>query len=61
MCGLVNITILDDMIYETNKTFTIIATTYGSDSLNSIGNRSSATTTVTVVDDESKSKLQQDG
>lgn len=61
MCGLVNITIMNDTIYETNETFIIIATTYGSDSLNSIENRSSAITTVTVVDDDSKSKLQQDG
>lgn len=55
MCVPVNITILDDMGYEADETFIIIATQ--KDFLSSIENNASAR--ITVLDDESKSKLPQ--
>lgn len=51
----VNITILNDMDYEANETFIIIATQ--KDSLSSTENSASAR--ITILDDESKSKLPQ--
>ena len=52
LCVPVNITIMDDMDYEDNETFIILATQ--KDSLSSTENNASAT--ITVLDDESKSK-----
>ena len=51
----VNITILNDMDYEANETLIIIATQ--KDSLSSTENSASAR--ITILDDESKSKLPQ--
>ena len=49
MCMPVNITILDDTVFEGDETFIIVAT-YGNDSLSSTENKISAT--ITILDDE---------
>ena len=49
MCMPVNITILDDTVFEGDETFTIVAT-YRNDLLSSTENNISAT--ITILDDE---------
>ena len=51
MCVPVNITILDDTVFEEDETFTIVAT-YRNDPLSSTENNISAT--ITILDDEGK-------
>lgn len=49
LCAPVNITIVNDAVYESNETFTIVAS-YGMVSENSVSER------ITILDDESKLK-----
>ena len=54
-CFLVNITILDDMVFEANETFIITASYNTSDGTT----ENTTSVKITILDDDSKSKLLQ--